>query len=160
MELVFASESPRTPDVASVLARHLAFAREVTPICHVHALDVDGLCAPGVTLFVGRLGGDVVAVGALRDLDASHCELKSMHVLESQRGNGAGRALLEHLLSAARDRGYSRVSLETGTPEAFIPARHLYETVGFRRCAPFGEYTDNPHSVCMTMELARDGFVS
>lgn len=153
--LAFTEEDPRTPDVSDVLERHLAFARDVTPICHVHALDVDGLCEPEVTLFVGRLEGKVVAVGALRELDPSHCELKSMHVLADQRGSGAGAALLEHLLVTAQQRGYRRVSLETGTMDEFAPARRLYERAGFQQCPPFGEYTDNPHSTCMTLELPR-----
>lgn len=151
--LTFTQEDPRTPDVGDVLARHLAFARDVTPICHVHALDVDGLCAPGVTVFAGRRDGEVVAVGALREVEPSHCELKSMHVPVEKRGGGHGAALLDHLLTVASERGYSRVSLETGTMDAFLPARRMYERAGFRECPPFADYTDNPNSVCMTMEL-------
>jgi putative acetyltransferase len=58
--------------------------------------------------------------------------------------------MVEHLLEVARGRGYDRVSLETGTMDAFAPARELYAATGFAPCSPFGEYTANPHSVCMT----------
>lgn len=76
-----------------------------------------------------------------------------MHVRADRRRSGAGTALLEHLLTTARGRGYSRVSLETGTMDEFAPARRLYQRAGFRECPPFGEYTDIPHSTCLTMEL-------
>ena len=148
--VVFAAEDPRTPDVADVLALHLQFARDTTPICHVHALDLEGLSEPNITLFAGRVDGEVVAVGAIRHIDDAHCELKSMHVRQAMRGGGVGATLLDHLLSVAADRGYERVSLETGTMDAFAPARRLYERAGFRVCPPFAEYTDNEHSVCMT----------
>ena len=152
MNLAFAMEDPRTPDVAELLARHLAFAHETTPLCHVYALDLDGLCAPGVSLFTIRKAGAVVAVGAIRHLDEKHCELKSMHVRAEERGGGLGEALLGHLLAVARDSGYERVSLETGTMDAFAPARRHYERAGFRPCPPFGEYTESEHSMCMTRQ--------
>ena len=153
MDVAFATEDPRTPEVAELLARHLAFAHATTPICHVHALDLDRLCEPAISLFTIRKNGAVVAVGAIRHLDDSHCELKSMHVRAAERAAGFGKALLDHLLSVARQRGYERVSLETGTMEAFAPARRLYERAGFRPCPPFGEYTDNEHSMCMTLPI-------
>ena len=155
MDVAISVEDPRTPDVAEVLARHLAFAHETTPLCHVYALDLDGLCDPAVSLFVIRKAAAVVAVGAIRHLDETHCELKSMHVRAEERGSGLGGLLLDHLLNAARERRYERVSLETGTMEAFAPARRLYERAGFRPCPPFGEYADNEHSICMTMKLER-----
>jgi putative acetyltransferase len=76
-----------------------------------------------------------------------------MHTLRAARGQGVGRAIVEHLLEAARKEGYRRVSLETGTMEEFAPARALYEKVGFEKCRPFGDYTDNEYSMCMTIVL-------
>jgi putative acetyltransferase len=78
-----------------------------------------------------------------------------MHTSEAARGEGVGRAMVDHLLAIAADRSYERVSLETGTMEAFTPARSLYTKVGFEPCAPFGEYTVNPYSACMTIDLAK-----
>lgn len=94
-----------------------------------------------------------MAVGALRQLDAAHAELKSMHTLSSARGRGVGRAMLEHLLDVARERGCTRVSLETGTMAAFAPARALYASVGFTPCAPFAAYRTTANSMCMTLAL-------
>lgn len=77
-----------------------------------------------------------------------------MHTSESARGQGVGRAMIEHLLSVAAERSYERVSLETGTMAAFAPARALYESIGFAPCEPFGAYTESPNSICMTLRLA------
>ena len=153
IEVAFAEEDPRADDIRRLLERHLSFAREVTPPDHVHALDLDGLLDSAVTFFALRRDGALVGVGALRQLDETHVELKSMHVAEAERGQGLGRVLVDRLLDVARARGYRRVSLETGTYPAFAAARALYDSVGFTRCEPFADYTDNPYSVCMTLAL-------
>ena len=150
-----AADDPGADDVRQLLATHLAFSRDVTPAGHVHALDVDALLDPAVTFYGARLGdGALLGVGALRELDTAHGEVKSMHTVAAARGRGVGRAMVEHIVGVATARGYRRVSLETGTGDAFAAARSLYATVGFTECAPFGDYTDNPHSVCMSMSLA------
>jgi putative acetyltransferase len=143
--------------VRAVLARHLAFAHEVTPPEGVHALGVDGLVDPEIAFFSARLDGRVLGVGALKHLDPSHAELKSMHTVEESRGRGVGRALVAHLLAVATNRGYRQVSLETGVMDAFAPARALYAATGFRPCPPFGEYVSSPTSACMTIVLDRPG---
>lgn len=148
------ASDPRHPQVAALLAAHLAFAHLVTPPGHVHALDVSGLLGEQVTLYALRDGDEVLAIGALRELDAGHGEIKSMHTAEAARGRGLGRALLEYLIAEARQRGYSRVSLETGTMEGFRPARDLYSSYGFEECPPFADYVAVPNSVCMTVSLA------
>lgn len=119
----------------------------------MHALDVDGLLHPTVTFFGARRGEVLLGVGALKELDEAHGELKSMHTTQSARGQGVGRAMLDHLLAVATARNYRRVSLETGTMEAFSPARSLYTKAGFVPCEPFGDYTSNPYSTCMTIAL-------
>ena len=153
MTRVIAIDDPAKTDVIGLLETHLAFANEVTPAGHVHALDVDRLKQPDITFFSVRQGGRLVGVGALKEIDPAHGEVKSMHAAAEVRGQGVGRAMVEHLLSVARDRGYLRLSLETGTYPAFDPARKLYEDVGFEVCEPFAEYTDNEFSVCMTISL-------
>lgn len=151
--VTFGREDPAAPEALAILERHLAFAREVTPRAHVHALDLAGLQQPAVTFCGARQNGVLLAVGALKELDAEHAEIKSMHTLVAARGRGIGRSMVMHLLGIARQRGYRRVSLETGTFAAFAPARALYERLGFVRCAPFAAYTDNEFSMCMTIEL-------
>ena len=152
-ELVVAVDDPEAVDVRALLGRHLAFARQHSPPEHVHALEVAGLKDPAVTFYSARRDGRLLAVAALRRLDASHAELKSMHTVEAARGRGIGEAMVRHLLAVALEQGYRRMSLETGTMDAFGAARRLYRRIGFQDCEPFGEYTDNPYSTCMRIEL-------
>jgi putative acetyltransferase len=148
-------DDPRAEDVRALLERHLAFARLHTAPEDIHALDVDGLGDPSVALFSFRVGGELLAVGALKRLDERHAELKSMHTYEAARGRGIGRAMLDHLIAVARDRGYRRVSLETGCLPGFAAARSLYASAGFRPCGPFGGYGPSRNSVFMTLPLDR-----
>jgi putative acetyltransferase len=146
-------EDPRSPDVVGLLQRHLDFARSVTPPEDVHALDLDGLAGPDITFVSLREEGRLLGIGAIKTLDPRHVELKSIHTAEEARGNGVGRAIVEHLIGLARDRGAHRVSLETGSMEEFAPSRSLYSRVGFVECGPFAEYVPSRNSTYMTMEL-------
>jgi putative acetyltransferase len=150
---VIETDDPRADDVRELLGRHLAYARATTLPHEVYALDVDALADPSVTFFSFRAGGDLLGVAALKQLSADHAEIKSMHTAEAARGQGIGRRLVEHLLAVARERGYTRVSLETGAGPAFIAARELYERAGFAPCPPFGDYEPSPNSTCMTLAL-------
>lgn len=152
-DLVIAVDDPRADDVRALLERHLAFAFEHTPAQHVHALDLDGLLDPAITFVSARRDHQLLAVGALKELDNTHGELKSMHTLAEVRGQGIGRAVLDHLVRLARDRGYERVSLETGTMDAFVPARSFYARAGFTPTGRFGDYPDSPTSAFMTLGL-------
>lgn len=155
VELLIAVDDPLAPDVAELLDAHLGFAHDESPPEHVHALPATRLREPAVTFVSARdaATGELLGVGAIKELDAAHGEVKSMHTLAGARGRGVARAVLDHLLGVARARGYARVSLETGTTEAFAPARSLYASAGFVRCPPFAHYTDNDFSVCMTRPL-------
>jgi putative acetyltransferase len=153
VDLIIAVADPNADDVRALLERHLTFARVQSPPEHVHALNTGAWADPGLTLFGARRGGSLMGVGAIRRLDDTHAELKAMHTRAEARGQGVGQAMLTHLLRVAEARGYQRVSLETGTMDAFAPARALYLKAGFRPCPPFGRYTVNPYSVCMTLVL-------
>jgi putative acetyltransferase len=146
-------DDPHRPDVVSLLQRHLDFARSVTPPEDVHALDLDGLTGPDITFVSLRDGGMLLGIGAIKQLDPTHVELKSIHTAEEARGNGVGRAIVEHLIGLARGRGATRVSLETGSMEEFAPSRSLYSRVGFEECGPFAEYVPSRNSTYMMMEL-------
>ncbi|HEU4656621.1 MAG TPA: GNAT family N-acetyltransferase [Capillimicrobium sp.] len=150
---MIAPDDPRAGDVRALLARHLAFAHANSEPRDVHALDVDALTDPSVSFFSARADGELLGVGALKRLDATHAEIKSMHTAEAARGRGIGRAMVEHLLGVARERGFRRVSLETGSGEAFAPARALYASAGFAPCGPFGDYARSEASTYLTLWL-------
>jgi putative acetyltransferase len=150
---VISADDPREPDVRALLARHLAFARQVTPPEGVFALGVDDLLDPAITFFSYRIDGELAAIGALKRLNDTDAELKSMHTVEEARGRGIGRAMVDHLVAVARTRGYARVSLETGSFPAFAPARALYQRAGFSPCGPFGDYLASRTSCFMTLDL-------
>jgi len=152
---VVAIDDPRAADVRELLGHHLTFAHRHTPPENVHALDLTGLLDPSVTFFSYRVSGTLLGVGALKELDERHGEVKSMHTAQEARGRGIGRALLAHLLAVARERGYLRISLETGTMPAFAAARALYASAGFTPCGPFGDYTTSPSNTWMTLPLSR-----
>ena len=137
----------------ALIARHLSFAHEHTPIEDVYALDLEGLLDPAISFFSARLDGTIVGMGAIKQLDAHHGEIKSMHTAAEVRGQGVGRAILDHLVAEARARGYQRVSLETGTMDAFGPARALYAAAGSEPCERFGDYPLDASSAFMTLRL-------
>ena len=141
------------PQIAALLRLHLAEMHGWSPPQSVHAMPIERLRAPDVTFYSAWYGGALAGCGALKQIDAHHGELKSMRAHPDYRGKGVGRAILDHLLAAARARGYTRVSLETGRPAPFLPARRLYEANGFTECPPFGNYAADDFSICMTRLL-------
>jgi putative acetyltransferase len=151
---VISTDDPRADDVRALLERHLAFANATSAPEDVHALDIDALLDPAISFFGYRVEGELLGVGALKRLDDEHAEIKSMHTAEAARGRGIARAIVDQLLRVARERGYRRVSLETGAGPAFVPARSLYASVGFTECEPFADYPASPNSVHMTRLLA------
>lgn len=137
-----------------MLQAHLDEMHLHSPPESVHALDLDALRRPEITFWtawdeVGELLGCV----ALKRLDEAHGEVKSMRTAAAHVRKGVATRLMRHLLQEARQRGYRRLSLETGSPEAFDPARTLYRHFGFVECGPFADYVEDPYSVFMTIEL-------
>ena len=154
MTVVIAEEHPLTPDLELLFQRHTADMHADTPPESIHMMDKGELAAPGIRFFVLRVGGQPQAMGAFKRIDASHAEIKSMHVLAEARGRGLSKAMLDHLVAEARKDGFTRLSLETGVQPTFVAARALYERAGFDECPPFEGYWDDPNSVFMTKVLA------
>jgi putative acetyltransferase len=137
-------------EIEALLRFHLDEMHRWSPPGSVHAMPVERLRAPDMTFFSAWDAGTLAGCGALKRLDAGHAELKSMRVAPAYLRRGVGKALLRHLLSEAGARGYARVSLETGRPEEFRPARELYIAHGFTECPPFADYVLDDFSICMT----------
>ena len=141
------------PRVRELLDYHVTTARAETGRGSAHAMDHDALRAGDITFWSMWDGDTVVAVGALRQLTVDHGEIKSMHTRRDRRRTGVGSAMLRHIVASARERGMTRLSLETGSWPYFIPARALYARFGFEPCSPFGDYVPDPNSVFMTLAL-------
>lgn len=145
------------PEFVALIDAHAELMLSLSPPGSCHFLPMDGLRTPDVTVWEMRDRDDLVGCGALKELSATHGELKSMHTLSKRRGAGLGRKMLQHVLHEANLRGYQRLSLETGSTDGFKPSRTLYHSAGFANCAPFGDYTEDPHSVFMTLDLSAHG---
>jgi putative acetyltransferase len=141
------------PEIAELIAIHAGTMLAASPPESCHFLPIDGLRQPSVSVWSLWEEGLLLGCGALKDLGNGTGEIKSMHTREVLRGRGLGRRMLEHILAEARRRNYSALFLETGSMDAFIPARRLYEAYGFDYCGPFGDYTEDPHSVFMCLPL-------
>lgn len=141
------------PEIRAFIGEHLANMAENSPPESIHALNVDGLKKPDVTFWSAWIDGELVGCGALKELDGEHGEVKSMRTSIPHRGQGVAKQVLAYLLEEAARRGYRRVSLETGSMEAFVPARRLYESFGFTYCEPFADYAEDPNSVFMTKAI-------
>lgn len=140
-------------EIAALLGYHLSEMRAWSPPESVHAMPIERLRAADVTFYSAWQGARLAACGAIKQLDPAHGEIKSMRADPAFRGRGAGKAMLHHLIAVARERGYARLSLETGRPAPFLPARRLYESHGFAECPPFADYREDPFSICMTLDL-------
>lgn len=119
-----------------------------------HFLDLAELKDPHITVWSIWNRNDLAGCGALREIDPEHGEVKSMRTAPDHLGRGVGRTLLTHIVSVAQQRSYQRLSLETGTGDAFAAAIHLYESFGFRRCEAFDDYVDNEFSQFFTLEFS------
>lgn len=143
------------PGVIALLRQHLDAMHQFSPEDSVHALGAERLRAPDITFLSAWDGDHVMGCGALRELDASHGEVKSMRTADAYLRRGVAAAIVEHLIELARSRGYRRVSLETGSGPSFDAAHQLYARVGFVPCGPFGDYVDDEFSRFFTLDLSR-----
>jgi putative acetyltransferase len=142
------------PQIAQFVDEHVQEMRSITPSPESkHALDLDDLRKPEITFWSVIDGANPVGRGAIKRLDASHAEVKSMRTAPARRGGGIASMLLEHIITEAKRMGFTWLSLETGSYEFSLPARKLYERFGFDYCEPFADYQDDPNSVFMTRQL-------
>jgi putative acetyltransferase len=134
-------------DVQALVQEHINEMLSNTPIESVHTLPLDSLRKPEVTFWSVWHQGELSGCGALMELDSTHGEIKSMRTKAKFLRMGVGQAILSRIISEANLRGYTRISLETGSTEAFKPALTLYEQNGFEVCGPFGDYKNDPNSI-------------
>lgn len=157
MNPTIAEESPLGGDLALLMERHTAAMYADTPLGSIHMMDAGALARNSIRFFVMRDGGAPIGMGGYKRLselaEGPHGEIKSMHILHEVRGRGLARAMLDHLIVAAKADGITRLSLETGAQASFAPARLLYERAGFSYCDPFEGYRPDPMSAFMTRAI-------
>ena len=153
MQLEIRPDDLTGPEIARLLEEHLSSMYLLSPPESVHALPLEGLRSPGVTMWSAWRGRELLGCGALKELDPAHGEIKSMRTAAAHLRKGVAAAILEHIVGEARRRAYGRLSLETGSQPAFAPARALYARFGFEPCGPFDAYTNDPNSFFMTRKL-------
>jgi putative acetyltransferase len=140
-------------EVSELIREHLQGMTLNSPPESIHALNLEELRKPEITFWSAWEGNDLLGCGALKELDHHHGEVKSMRTSSAHLRKGTAKRLLQHIIDEAKRRGYQRLSLETGSMKAFEPARRLYVSFGFQYCQPFADYSEDPNSVFMTMEI-------
>jgi putative acetyltransferase len=140
-------------EIRALLQIHFDGMLANSPPGSCHFLDFDGLREPGVTFWSIWDDAELAGCGAIKELDPAHGEIKSMRTAEAHLGKHVGSEMLSHIVEIARQRGYQRLSLETGSTEAFAAAIRLYNRFGFLPCDPFGDYTPDPFSRFFTITL-------
>lgn len=148
-----ATDNLTHPAVLALITEHLDSMYETSPPESVHALDLSELRAPDVSFFTAWDGDELLGCGALKELDKTHGEIKSMRTVIKHLRRGVAAAILEHIIAVARERGYERVSLETGSGGPFEAALRFYERQGFEYCEPFANYEPDPFSRFLTLQL-------
>ena len=141
------------PEIRGLLEEHLRSMHLHSPPESVHALDIEALRQPEITFWTVWENGELLGCGALKELDPQHAEIKSMRTSSQHLRKGVAKYLLNHIVEEARQRSYKHLSLETGSMEAFDPARRMYVGFGFEYCGPFADYVEDPNSVFMKKEL-------
>jgi putative acetyltransferase len=142
-----------SPEIIGLLHEHLRSVALHSPPESVHALGLEALRNPDITFWSVWQHSELMGCGAIKKLDSRHGEIKSMRTASSHLRKGVAARLMRHILEEAERRSYGRLSLETGSMDAFAPARSLYASFGFKRCGPFANYVEDPYSVFMTREV-------
>ncbi|KYD04091.1 hypothetical protein B4102_3334 [Heyndrickxia sporothermodurans] len=140
-------------EIAGLIMEHLQGMALNSPPESIHALNLEQLQKPEITFWSAWEGIELTGCGALKELDRHHGEVKSMRTAQAHMRKGVAKKMLQYIIEEAKRRGYARLSLETGSMEAFEPARKLYASFGFKYCKPFADYVEDPNSVFMTLEL-------
>ncbi len=141
-------------EVQALLALHLAGMHASSPPGTVFALDLAGLRVPEVTVWTAWRDDRVASIGAIKMLPDGNAEVKSMRTHPDFARQGAASAILARIIATARDRGVTRLSLETGGGPAFDAALRLYRRRGFQNGPAFGDYQASAFNQFLHLDLA------
>ncbi|GLQ39114.1 N-acetyltransferase [Rhizobium albus] len=147
MDLAIAAETPLQDDVRDMVSALNAHMIPLTPREFQFQLTVEQMAEPSVTVFVARNGdGNAVGMASLKEHGEGLGEVKRMFTKPEVRGQRVGSALLRQVEQRARDRGLSRLVLETGEAPGFEAAWRIYERSGFTQCGAVLDYPDSGYS--------------
>ena len=140
-------------EVNDLLKKHFIELRSVSPAGSTHVLDIDGLKDPSIKFWSLWENNKLIGCGALKFLEKNHGEFKSIRVADEFRKKGIGERIIENLIEEAKKLEISKLSIETGAGEFFLPARNLFSKFGFKLCPPFAHYKEDHHSCYYTLNL-------
>ena len=141
------------PEVNELLNKHFVELRSVSPADSTHVLDIAGLKDQSIKFWSLWENNELVGCGALKFLEKNHGEFKSIRVTDKFRKAGFGEKIIDHLIEEAKKLEISKLSIETGAGEFFLPARKLFSKFGFKACPPFAHYKEDPNSCYYTLNL-------
>jgi len=141
------------PEVNDLLIKHFIELRSVSPEGSAHVLDIPGLKVSSIKFWSLWDENQLIGCGALKFLDETHGEFKSIRVADKFRGKGTGKKIISHLIDEAKKIGIKKLSVETGTGEFFSSARKLFQKFGFKKCEPFAHYKEDPNSCYFNLEI-------
>ena len=140
-------------EVNDLLKKHFIELRSVSPAGSTHVLDIDGLKDPSIKFWSLWENNKLIGCGALKFLEKDHGEFKSIRVADEFKKKGIGERIINHLIEEAKKLKISKLSIETGAGDFFLPARNLFSKFGFKSCPPFAHYNDDPNSCYYTLDL-------
>jgi putative acetyltransferase len=138
------------PKVNELLVKHFIELRAASPEGSAHVLDIPGLKVPSIKFWSLWKNQKLMGCGALKFLEKKHGEFKSIRIHDNFRKKGNGVNVINHLITEAKKLDISRLSIETGAGDFFIPARKLFKKCGFEPCEPFAHYKEDINSVYLT----------
>ena len=139
--------------VNDLLVKHFKELKSVSPEGSAHVLDISGLKDPSIKFWSIWEENTLIGCGALKFLDENHGEFKSIRVIDDFRKKGYGFKIINHLIEEAKKLNVKKLSLETGSGDFFLPARKLFQKVGFEKCSPFAHYKEDTNSCYMSLDL-------
>ena len=140
-------------EVNDLLKKHFIELRSVSPAGSTHVLDIDGLKDPSIKFWSLWVNNELVGCGALKFLEKKHGEFKSIRVADKFRKTGIGEKIIDYLIEEAKKLEVSKLSIETGAGNFFLPARKLFSKFGFKKCSPFAHYKNDPNSCYYSLDL-------
>ena len=139
--------------VDELLQKQFVELKAASPIGSAHVLDIAGLKVPSIKFWSLWENDQLMGCGALKFLDKSHGEFKSIRVHDNFRGKGYGTKVVNHLIEEAKKLRIYRLSIETGASDFFKSARELFDSCGFKPCPPFAHYKEDVNSLYLTKLL-------